>query len=308
MTIVSASRNTRLQVYLAWVEIWFQTSTNEDQNEGTPPLSVDEIGLLFQDSNIETLLDPARLRDVVTSFRQSFNKGEITLGGELPPSCAETNLISEKYDPRSDCTCDGISPMSAIKDTDLTKSGTCRAIEKMFLAKDSVTERPKEWNGHGLFTVEKLKAAVEELTFCNLEIQPSPNICSGANISSIPMIKAPDRRPSPKCDSTPEVYNLLYPTLEKVKLCADAKYFHPMACGGSLVDEGILHAIADAGNDVMIGDYCEAATEDILSLLQKNGAAAVAFLKACNLAGIVSDWQMDILAAAHYRKGYTAVG
>lgn len=65
------------------------------------------------------------------------------------------------------------------------------------------------------------------------------------------------------------------------------------------MDEGILRAIADAGNDVMIGDYCEAATKETLSLLQKCGAAAAAFLKACNLAGIVSDWQFDILVAAH---------
>lgn len=208
-------QSTRLQIYLAWVDTWLHISINVNQNEEVPPLSLDDIALLFQDSKIETLLDPARLRHVVKSFRQRFNQGEITLGGELPPSCSETNLISEKYDPRVDCMCDGISPLSAIKNTNLKKARACRAIEKMFLAEKEVTERPKEWNGHGLFTVERLKTAVQELTFCNLEIQPSPNICSGADISSIPSIKAPDRRPSPQCDSASDAYEALFPSSEK---------------------------------------------------------------------------------------------
>lgn len=169
----------------------------------------------------------------------------------------------------------------------------------MLLAQKDVAERCQEWNGHGLFTVEKLQAAVEEITFCNLDIQDPPTFCSGVSVASIPPIEAPDRRPSAKCDSTPQTYNSLFPTLEKIKLCADAKYFYAMACGGSLVDEGMLRAIADAGNDVLIGDYCEAAPADTLLLLQLAGAAGLAFLKTCNLAGLVSDWQLDILVAAH---------
>ncbi|KAJ5294876.1 hypothetical protein N7508_009697 [Penicillium antarcticum] len=189
--------------------------------------------------------------------------------------------------------------MSSVKDADLIKGKTCRAIEKMLEAKKDVTERYKEWNGHGIFTVEKLESAVEELICCNLDIQESPTTCSGTDVASIVSIKAPDRRPSEYCDSPVEIREALFPTFEKVKLCADAKYFYPMACGASLVDEGILRAIADSGNDVMIGDYCEAASEDVLSQLQQTGAAAVAFLRACNLGGLLQDWHIDILVAAH---------
>ncbi|KAJ5408330.1 hypothetical protein N7509_002213 [Penicillium cosmopolitanum] len=169
----------------------------------------------------------------------------------------------------------------------------------MLQASQDVNERHNEWNGHGLFTVEKLERAVEELISCSVDIQESPTLCSGADITSIVPIKAPDRRPSQYCDSTMELHQALFPTFEKVKLCADAKYFYAMACGVSLVDEGILRAIADSGNDVMIGDYCEAATDEILLLLQKTGAGAVAFLRVCNLAGIIHDWHMDLLVAAH---------
>ncbi|QKX58726.1 uncharacterized protein TRUGW13939_05853 [Talaromyces rugulosus] len=274
MIVDISPRNTRLQVYAAWVDTWLDTNVDQNRTQIAKLLSVGEIAILFQDANIDQLLHPDLLPNVIISFRQRFNNGEISLGGVLSPSCTETNLMSEKYDPRVDCTCDGISPMSFIKDADLTKARNCEAIKKMLLAQNDVTQRPKEWNGHGLFTVKKLEYAVKELVFCNLDIQPSPTICSGADIATaVPPIKAPDRRPNPQCDNSSEAYEALYPTLEKVKLYA--------------------------GNDVLIGDYCEAVTEETLSLLQKNGAAAVAFLKVCNLAEIVSDWQIDILVAAH---------
>jgi hypothetical protein len=282
---VGISHSARLQVYLAWVDAWLHAHVDETAKL----LSVDEIAILFQDANIDQLLHPATLSQAILSFRHRFHNGEIPLGGVQPPSCAETNLISETYDPRVDC-------LDCLCDGPFIEAGNCKAIQKMLFAAKDVTDRPKEWNGHGIFTAEKLAYAVDELVKCNLDIQPRARTCSGADIAPI---EAPDRRPSAQCDSSAEAYEALYPTLEKAKLCADAKHFYAMACGGTLVDEGVLRAIADSGNDVLIGDYCEAATEETLALLQRNGAAAVAFLKACNLAGIVTDWHMDILAAAH---------
>ncbi|EFR01199.1 hypothetical protein MGYG_04201 [Nannizzia gypsea CBS 118893] len=299
MPASSSSESPRLKVYLAWVDIWLNASGNRDDTQKPPPMDVDDLSSLFQDSSLSRALDPALLLAAVTSFQQRYRKGEIILAGTRPPSCEDTDLLSERYNPRVQCTCDGISPMSSVKDASLTNVTACRSIEKMLVAQRNVIKRDQEWNGHGLFTAEKLRGAVEELIFCNFDMQGSPTICSGASAASITPIKAPDRRPNPLCDNAPRIFNKYFPTSEKIKLCADAKYFYAMACGGSPVDEGILRAIADAGNDVLIGDYCEAATEETLKILQKNGAAAVAFLKACNLAGIVSSWQLDILAAAH---------
>lgn len=299
MTASSPLQSTLLPAYLTWVHTWLHHSFSDGYCKAPPPLDIGTISTLLQDQISNQPLDPRLFSEVIISFEQRFKNGEIALGGVLPPSCAETNLLSEKYDPRVECTCDGISPMSSIRDADLMQAKACRSIERMLLAHKDVAERCQEWKRHGLFTLEKLQAAVEEITFCNLDIQELPTICSGASVTSIPPIEAPDRRPSPKCDNAQETYNGLFPTSEQIKLCADAKYFHAIACGGSLVDEGILRAIADAGNDVLIGNYCEAAPADTLYLLQRNGAAAVAFLKVCNLAGLVSDWQLDILVAAH---------
>ncbi|KAF7588996.1 hypothetical protein BBP40_004927 [Aspergillus hancockii] len=280
MPTLSSLQSPRLKFYLAWVHTWLHASFNEDQSNVDSLLDIDTICVLLQGPNLGQLLDPILLLEVVTTFWQKFRNGELTLGGMCPPSCEEINVLSEQYDPRVDCSCEGISSMST-KDADITVAKTCRSIEKMLLASEIVTERCREWNGHGLFTVEKLQRAVEESAFCNLDIQDSPNICSGASITSISPIKAPDRRPSSECDSGPDTFNDYFPTFEKIKLCVDAKYFYAIACGGSLVDEGILRAIADAGNDVLIGDY------------------SIAFLKACNLAGVVNDWHLNILVAGH---------
>ncbi|KAE8354363.1 hypothetical protein BDV28DRAFT_156282 [Aspergillus coremiiformis] len=298
MPVSTSPQSTRLAVYLAWVHEWLHPSSSNDPQKVLPALEIDTISTLFQDANLDRLLDPTLLNHVITSFQQRFQAGEIPLSGTRPPSCAETNLLSEQYDPRVDCACDGISPLSLIQDADMTKAQACQSIARMLAAQQDVSVRCDEWDGHGLFTVEKLHAAVEEITFCNLEMEERLTICSGASVASLPPIQAPDRRPSPRCDSAPHMYHAWFPTLEEVKLCADAKNFLVIACGGSLVDAGILRAIADAANDILIGDYYEAATEETLRLLQKSGAAAVAFVKACNLAGVVSDWQLDIVVAS----------
>ena len=70
-----------------------------------------------------------------------------------------------------------------------------------------------------------------------------------------------------------------------------------MAAGASGCDYGLARAIADSGNDILIGDYCEAADDDTLELLRQNGAAAVGFLKLCTLGGLMSNWQFDNLMA-----------
>lgn len=70
-----------------------------------------------------------------------------------------------------------------------------------------------------------------------------------------------------------------------------------LASGVSLVHPGIHMAIADSGNESLIGDYCEAATENRIRALQVDGAAAFSFLKLCVYAGMMTDWQFDHLVA-----------
>jgi hypothetical protein len=163
---------------------------------------------------------------------------------------------------------------------------------------ETVIDRKDEWHNTGLFTPTKLRLAVDELVNSNTDIQESPMTCQGEDIlSSILRIRAPDRRPNPSIDSNPRIGNQLYPTAEQLKICTDAKYFGVITCGGSLCDGGLARAVADSCNDILIGDYCEAADAEGLKLLQQVGAAAMSFLKLCNMAGRVTVWQFDNLSA-----------
>jgi hypothetical protein len=164
-------------------------------------------------------------------------------------------------------------------------------MEKVIFKKD-------EWHSNGLFKPTKLRLAVDELINSNTTLEPESQTCQGLPASShIPPIQAPDRRPNPSVDSNPRITNQIYQTAEQLKICTDAKYFGVIACGATLCDEGLARAVADSCNDILIGDYCEAADAKGLNLLQQVGAAAMAFLKVCNLANRVTDWQFDNLAA-----------
>ncbi|KAJ5364324.1 uncharacterized protein N7496_010037 [Penicillium cataractarum] len=126
--------------------------------------------------------------------------------------------------------------------------------------------------------------------------QPPPYSCTEK--SPVPKVKAPDRRPARDGDLDDFIHHHLYPTTERIRLCADAKHFYVVSSGASLVDPGILWAIADSGNDILIGDYSEAADDKTLDTLQKVGAASMAFLKTCVYAGLLSDWHFHNLVAA----------
>lgn len=155
-----------------------------------------------------------------------------------------------------------------------------------------INSKENEWNPRDLFTAEDLQSAIAEFLLFNADEQGPPETCLGP-MPSIAHIQAPDRRINPSCNTDLSVYHQLYPTNEQVKILTDAKYFFAIACGGGRCDEGISRAVAEAANNILIADYCEAADEKSLHLLQEVEAAAMAFLKLCNLAGAISDWQFD---------------
>lgn len=327
------AQSIRLQVYLAWVDAWVSSSktitkapilrpegptthTSEDvfahQLEDSadlepgdpieiPSLSTNEMAEYFLEENLPYLLNPDDLKAIIHAFRQQLVHKRIKVGGRLPPSCPETDVFSEQYNPRVECKCEGDTRDNKETMTDLSswQDSECQAIRSTVKAAQTVIHRQSEYESQGIFSSQGLIDAAIELFLSSSNLQPTPDTCQGSGITNpIPEIRAPDRRPSPTCDSDPAVHDSLFPTIEKTKPCTDAKYFFAMACGGSLVDEGFLRAIADSGNDILIGDNCDAVDEQTISILQKNGAAAVAFLKLCTLAGVVTSVQFDNLVAS----------
>lgn len=289
--ISPAVHPTLLQIYLFWVDAWL-LSSKETESPTETLLTLDELSNIFQDENIHKLMSHKIILQAIRSFKFHNEQNLISLGGTQPPSNDITNLFSETYNPQSDCTCDKSESKSSTH-----RQITCGAINGMVSAMETVHHTQDEWHTD-LFTAPKLKAAVDELILANTNIQPRPDTCQGPNTADlIPTIRAPDRRPNPGVDGNAIIGNQLYPTAEQIKICADAKYFGVIACGAGLCDEGIARAIADSCNDILIGDYCEAADAKGLKLLQQVGGAAMAFLKLCNMSGRITDWQFGNLAA-----------
>ncbi|KAJ5758188.1 uncharacterized protein N7511_006882 [Penicillium nucicola] len=301
------AENIRLHVYRGWVNAWLSYDKNlVERNE--VPLPLAKLAQLFEEENVAKLLDYKTLRLAVFSFKKCLEEGEILFGGTKPPSCEETNLASAKYNPRSACTCLGLFPIPAGTDLEsFAKSTSCGAIQKTLEVLRIVQEKTSEWNNESFYTSNSLEEAVAELLFANAEVDEiaAPQTCRGPE--GIPIVQAPDRRPHLVHDTQSSIRQQLYPKSEQVKMCVDAKQYLVIASNASASDDGLIAAIADAGNDILIGDYCEVADDKTLFLLQQTGAAAVAFIKLSHLSGVLSDWHFDNLMSStlHFRvMGY----
>ncbi|KAI1845069.1 hypothetical protein JX266_008862 [Neoarthrinium moseri] len=279
-----------LPAYLEWVNAWLGS---EKLATSTQDIVLGETAakVIHGDADMQLLHDTAAKIQNDAKFRT------ISIGNAAPPSCDDNNVLLSNFDPRVDCACKGLSPTeSNISSVDARaySAGGCRAIDRMWQSAEKVMERSQEWDGHGIFTMETLREAVQELTLINTSMRPPAKTCYSKSINKV---TAPDRRRCTQVDSPNAVYMYEFPTFEGVKLCSDAKHFFSIACGISVCDEGISRAVSDAANDILIGDYAEAADQHTLEILQRTGAAAFAFLELCYIAGYLEGWHLDVLVA-----------
>lgn len=288
----------KLAHYKAWIEAWLTIEPSKLPARECLTTITTQGPTLLQATDTTTAEFIENLHIVVACFKTAAKARVVSLGGKSTPSCDAVDVLSEKYDARVKCDCSGLFPVPmkyAAKDL---KGCGCKAIERMISEAELANSKEDEWNSSDLFSALGLTSAVEELALCHADIQPAPSSCRGVKgASSWPEVQAPDRKPEPSIDLDERTYTDLYPTQERIRLSADAKHFFAVASGGGLVDLGIQMAIADSGNDILIGDYCDAATEERLAALQQVGAAAFAFLKLCVYGGLITDWHFDNLVA-----------
>ncbi|KAF3406819.1 hypothetical protein DPV78_001609 [Talaromyces pinophilus] len=300
---VRPAQTVRLQVYLAWVDAWVSTSNpikansfppEDDSNLRPEDIFAIQLQEYFREENLPYPLNPDDLKAIIHAFCQQLRWRRIKVGGSLAPSRLETDVFYERYDdPRTKCkrTGDTQKNKEAMTDFSAWQDSECQAIRRTVTAAQT-----------------RLTDTVIERCLSSSDIQPIPDTCQGSGITNpIPEIRAPDREPNPDCDSDSTVYDSLFPAINKIKLCSDAKYFFAIACGGSLVDGGLLRAIADAGNHPLIGDYCEAADEETMNFLQQESAAAAAFLKLCSFTEYYRDHGRTNLASGIYGSHYTGL-
>lgn len=288
----------KLPAYHAWIESWLSTDPIIQPPDECLKVILNDAPQWLHQQKTSRMDDP-RLRNIIACFKTASIAKLIPLGGSIPPSSNEWDVLSQSYDPRSSCDCNGLYPVPKKPDDWDLQNHKCKAVRRMVQVGDLVNAHEEEWNNSSFFNAKKLQEAIKELALYNTDEKSCPDFCAGVGSAArLPECRAPDRRPSRNCDLDDAVHHRLYPTKEQIRLCADAKHFFVIPSGASLVDPGLLGAIADSGNDILIGDYCEAATNETLSILQKVGAAAMAFLKTAVLAGMLSEWHFDNLVAA----------
>jgi hypothetical protein len=299
MTASESVTESKLTHYRAWTKAWLAIEPSTLQAEQCLAIVTNEGPLWLHRRDATRAESRNRLNLVVSCFKTATKAQLVPLGGRIPPSRDEYNVLSESYDAKTDCTCSGaLFPVPSSYDATKLKSCGCKSIERMISEGDLISSKENEWKDSTFFSSQGLSSAMAELALCHADIQPSPSSCHGEQSKATwPEVRAPDRKPDPEVDLDEGTYSFFYPTNERIRLSADAKYFFAFATGVSLVDPGIQMAIADSGNDILIADYCDAASESCLSALQKHGAAAFSFLKVCVYAGLVTDWQFDLMVA-----------
>ncbi|GLB10289.1 hypothetical protein AtubIFM57258_006691 [Aspergillus tubingensis] len=303
--IAKPARKIDLSFYLSWVNIWL-SMPDSNLDEDTTNLTVTEQAEVFLRESSSPLPSYSSLGRVALSFRRSLANGQIPLGGVDAPSCSETNLASGDYNSNSNCSCNGFYPLPDDADiASIVEQANCTAIHNTHQALQTVLKRYSEWNTTSLFSPRNLIDAVTELLVANADVQDPPTTCQGpAEVTNLHKIRAPDRRPNTQNDTVDVIHRQIYPAAEDVKFCIDAKYYFVLgAIHSDPAHDGLIRAIADAGNDILVADYCEVADEATLKVLQQTGAAAVAFLKLCVLSGIFSEWAFDNMMASmlHFR-------
>jgi len=288
----------KLAHYHAWTEAWGTIQPSDLPPRECLNIITKEGPQWLHEANGASPNSLQYMQDVVACFKTAAKARLIHLGGNVPPTYDGCNVMSENYNARVDCNCSGLLPVSGDLDINALKTSPCKAIERMITEGQAVNSREHEWNTSSIFSSKDLTSAMTELSLSNADIQPSPYSCSGKHDKpNWPEVRAPDRKPDPDIDLDEQTYSNLYPTSERIRLSADAKHFFAISSGASLVDPGIQVALADSGNDILIADYCEAASEDCLAALQKTGAAAFAFLKLCVYAGLMRESQFGHLVA-----------
>jgi hypothetical protein len=101
-----------LALYLAWVKAWCSVPEDPLVNQRTADMTLEDVCNIFGES--DTKFPPlATLESAVIVFREEFARGRVTLGGKRPPLSNQINLLSEDYNPKTSCECNGIGLSSA---------------------------------------------------------------------------------------------------------------------------------------------------------------------------------------------------
>jgi hypothetical protein len=99
-----------------------------------------------------------QLESIIACFKAAARAKLIPLGGKLPPSSVEWDVLSECYDPGIDCSCEGLYPAPSEIDLSSLESCGCKAIERTIKVGKDAIGKEDEWNNSTLFSWGKARS------------------------------------------------------------------------------------------------------------------------------------------------------
>lgn len=199
--------------YRAWNEAWLVVEPSKLPAEECSSIIAEEGPQWLLEPDVTAVEQIDRIHKIVACFKTAAKARLILLGGKVPPSCDECDVLSESYDTRVACDCSGLFPVPSTLDAAGLGSCGCRAIERMTAEAKLANSKEDEWNSSIFFSSKGLSSATTELALCHADIQPPPFSCYGEQgRPDWDQVQAPDRKPKPDMDLDEEVYRSLYPT------------------------------------------------------------------------------------------------
>lgn len=99
----------RLIGYLAWVNAWLEVAVNDNLENISSTLTIDELANIFRENALHKLKDWQMIQAVQTAQLMIKRKGNKLHGLS---TIDITDPFSQSYDPKTECNCAGIYPVN----------------------------------------------------------------------------------------------------------------------------------------------------------------------------------------------------
>jgi hypothetical protein len=205
-----------LPAYNEWVDLWTTTKPSAQSNDECLRVITTNAPQWLQEQSKNSHVDRDQLENIIACFKAAARAKLIPLGGKVPPSSVEWDVLSECHDSGIDCSCEGLYPAPSDVDVPSLERCGCKAIERTIqVGKDAITKED-EWNNSTLFSGKKLVFAMTELNPSNADEQPPPYSCAGPGKNSrLPKVRA--RREDPHSLTTWMILSAIQFTRHKSK-------------------------------------------------------------------------------------------
>ena len=131
----------KLAHYNAWTEAWSTIQPSELPPQEFLDAITKEGPRWLRDVDGTSPAPTDHMRKIIACFKTAAKAHLILLGGNVPPTYELCDVLSESYDPRTECDCSGLFPVSDSLDTTALTSCICKSIQRVVLEGEAVNSR-----------------------------------------------------------------------------------------------------------------------------------------------------------------------